>query len=197
MEPKFITSAAGADGFPADSGAEVAVVGRSNSGKSSAINRILGVRKLARVSKTPGRTQLINFFELAPERRIVDLPGYGFAQVPPAVKRNWESLIGAYFESRRSLRGIVVTIDVRRGFRDLDIAMFDWAASLGIPVLALLSKADKLSRGAGSRQRELLRRETPAHVELLLFSAHDGSGVEIARARIGDWLGIGALAAGR
>ncbi len=183
-----MTSAARADGFPPDSGAEVAVVGRSNSGKSSAINRITGAKKLARVSKTPGRTQLINFFSLGPSQRLVDLPGYGFARVPESVRLGWESLITAYFESRESLNGLLVTVDIRRGFKDLDHVMFDWAGQLGIPVLALLSKADKLSRGAGIRQRDLLAREAPGHVELLLFSAIAGTGADAARERLSEWL---------
>lgn len=190
MQPKFITSAASPERFPADTGAEIAVVGRSNSGKSSAINRIVGARKLARVSKTPGRTQLINFFELAPDRRLVDLPGYGFARVPDAMRERWRALIGAYFERRQSLRGLIVTIDVRRGFRDLDLAMFEWAAELGIPVLGLLSKSDKLSRGAGIRERDRLAREAPDHVELVLFSALTGTGAPEARQRLRDWLEI-------
>lgn len=190
MQPEFIKSAARPDGFPPDTGAEVAVVGRSNSGKSSAINRIVGAKKLARVSKTPGRTQLINFFALAPDRRLVDLPGYGFARVPDAVRERWRELIGAYFEGRSSLRGLIVTIDVRRGFRDLDLAMFEWAAELGIPVLGLLSKADKLSRGAGIRERDRLARQAPEHVELVLFSALTGTGAAEARQRLHQWLGI-------
>ncbi len=187
MDAKFLTSATAGRGFPADHGREVAVVGRSNSGKSSAINRIVGARKLARVSKTPGRTQMINFFEIAPERRLVDLPGYGFARVPDAVRARWRGLMAAYFE-RASLVGLVVTIDIRRGVRDLDTDMFDWAGQLRIPVLGLLSKADKLSRGAGIRQRDQLRRAAPAHVDLQLFSALTGVGVGEARTRIGEWL---------
>jgi GTP-binding protein len=190
MTPKFLTSAAQPAGFPPESGTEVAVVGRSNSGKSSAINRIVGVRKLARVSKTPGRTQLINFFELADDKRLVDLPGYGFAKVPEAIRRQWESLIGSYFEDRRSLVGLIVTVDIRRGFRDLDFAMFGWAEAIGVPVLALLTKADKLSRGAGLRERDRLRLEAPGHVEPLVFSATSGAGADEARARLATWLGL-------
>ena len=188
MDPKFLTSAAQPGGFPDDSGVEVAVVGRSNSGKSSAINRLVGARKLARVSRTPGRTQLINFFELGPDRRLVDLPGYGFARVPDGVRRQWESLIRAYFEQRQTLAGLIVTVDVRRGFRDLDLAMFDWAEGLQVPVLALLSKSDKLSRGAGIRERDRLNRLAPGHVEVLLFSATVGTGADTGRQRLSEWL---------
>jgi GTP-binding protein len=192
MNPQFIKSAVRPADYPADAGVEIAVVGRSNSGKSSALNRLAGVKKLARVSKTPGRTQLINFFELKPQQRLVDLPGYGFARVPQATRIEWRSMVGAYFEQRASLRGLIVTIDVRRGFKDPDLQVFDWAGELGIPVLGLLSKADKLSRASGMRQRQLLQREAPAHVALVLFSALSGVGLDEARATLLQWLEVGA-----
>jgi GTP-binding protein len=190
MNAQFLKSAARPADFPPDRGAEVAVVGRSNSGKSSAINRIVGIRKLARVSKTPGRTQLINFFEIAPERRLVDLPGYGFARVPDSTRAKWQSLIEAYFEERRSLRGLIVTVDIRRGFMEPDRRMIDWAASLGVEVLALLSKADKLSRGAGLSQQRAMAAEAREGVEVALFSATSGLGVDTARRKLQAWLGL-------
>lgn len=190
MTPVFLTSAADAGGFAVDAGAEVAVAGRSNSGKSSAINAIVGMRKLARVSKTPGRTRLINFFELASERRLVDLPGYGFARVPDAVRERWETLITAYFAGRRSLVGLVVTVDIRRGIGDLDRRMIDWAAELDLPVLVLLTKADKLSRGRALNVARALAREVPTGASLQVFSSTSGTGVAEARAVLGEWLGI-------
>lgn len=189
FDPVFIKSAARPRDFPPDTGVEVAVVGRSNSGKSSAINAMTGRRKLARVSKTPGRTQQINFFSLAPEQRLVDLPGYGFARVPRPLQERWRTLIEAYFAERRSLAGLVVTIDARRGLKDLDRRMVAWAGELGIPVLLLLTKADKLSRKASIEQREQVRREAP-QADIELFSAVKLTGVPEARRRLEVWLGM-------
>jgi len=189
MPARFLTSAADFKGFPADSGAELAVVGRSNSGKSSAINRIVGQAKLARVSKTPGRTQLINFFELGQDLRLVDLPGYGFARVPEAQRLEWRRLTGEYFGNRRSLKGLLLTVDIRRGLLDLDQAMLDWAAGLGLPVMILLTKADKLSRGAGAMALKALRQDLMDGVTAELFSALDDTGVEAARTQVGAWIG--------
>lgn len=186
----FIKSASEPKGFPPDDAAEVAFVGRSNSGKSSALNAVTGVRKLARVSKTPGRTQLVNFFEVAAGRRVVDLPGYGFARVAPEIQRRWRGLLEAYFGSRRGLRGIVLTADVRRGLKELDETMIEWAAALGLPVLLLLTKADKLSRGAVARQAaEVEKAASRRHpdVAVIAFSALKGQGVEEARAALEAW----------
>ena len=191
MNPRFLKSASRPADFPADEGCEVAVVGRSNSGKSTAINRIVGQAKLARVSKTPGRTQLINFFELAPGCRLVDLPGYGFARVPVAMRDHWRSLIEAYFAGRRSLVGLIVTVDIRRGLKDLDWNMIEWARELDLPLLLLLTKADKLSRGAGQQQRLAISREVGDGVGLELFSSIQGTGVEPGRRQLMSWLGIG------
>jgi GTP-binding protein len=187
VTPTFLKSAAAARDFPPDTGREVAVVGRSNSGKSSAINAILDAR-LARVSKTPGRTQLINFFSLGVGRRLVDLPGYGYARVGPDVRRRWQQLLTDYFETRRSLAGLMLTIDVRRGLVDLDRTMLAWLADLGIPAVLLVTKADKLSRGAAQAALANIGRTSPAHVSARLFSAIDRRGVEIARAQLTAWL---------
>lgn len=191
-------SAADRGGFPPDRGREVAVAGRSNSGKSSAINCLLGSTKLARVSKTPGRTQLINFFELEPERRLVDLPGYGYAAVPDRVRNEWRTLVDAYFGHRSSLAGLVLTVDVRRGLRDLDGLMLSWAGELGVASLVLLTKADKFGRGKGVAAEREVARELPPDVRTVLFSAVSGQGVAEARAPLEAWLGLEApLAAGR
>lgn len=183
----FIKSASTPDGFPRDDAAEVAFVGRSNSGKSSAINALTGVRRLARVSKTPGRTQLINFFELAPGRRIVDLPGYGFAKVAPAVRARWRHLLESYFQGRRSLRGVVITVDSRRGLKELDETMLEWAAALGLPVLLLLTKADKLSRNETARRRREVARAA-GDAAIVVFSAVTAQGVDEARLQLESWL---------
>jgi GTP-binding protein len=185
--PIFLKSAASPKDFPSDTGREVAFVGRSNSGKSTAINLIAGVRKLARVSKTPGRTQLINFFELAPEKRLVDLPGYGFARVAPDMKDRWRGLLEAYVASRRSLVGLMVTVDIRRGLTELDEQLLAWLRRHELPVAMLLTKADKLSRGAGlARQRAVAERVDGANVTR--FSALSRDGVDDARAWLGEWL---------
>lgn len=189
MQATFIKSAAGAGGFPEDRGAEVAFVGRSNSGKSSAINRIVAHGKLARVSKTPGRTQLINFFDLGYERRLVDLPGYGFAKVPDRVKREWQGLIDAYFEARASLVGLFMTVDIRRGLTGSDQALIDWAAGLQCPVAILLTKSDKLSRGAGTGKALDIQRSVGEGTEVIRFSAVDATGVGPARELLLAWLG--------
>lgn len=188
---KFLTSASDPSGFLRPDEPEVAFVGRSNSGKSSAINAITGTRKLARVSKTPGRTQLINFFEAGPGRRIVDLPGYGFARVTPEVRKRWRSLLEGYLQGRPNLRGLVVTLDIRRGVTDLDRTMLDWAASLGLPTLLLLTKADKVSRNEAAKQRRRVAAEVPAAAGTVVFSALTGQGVDEARARLDQWF-VGA-----
>jgi GTP-binding protein len=189
MPAEFIKSATRRREFPPDSGREVAFAGRSNSGKSSAINAILGTRKLARTSKTPGRTQLINFFAVGPERRVVDLPGYGFARVPPDVQRSWQRMLEEYFQSRRSLAGVLITADIRRGLTELDRDMLGWALPLGVPVGLLLTKADKLSRGAAIAQRRAIAAETGDEVaSLTLFSALKGQGVPEAQDLLKAWL---------
>jgi GTP-binding protein len=191
MQARFIKSAARADGFPEDSGTEVAFVGRSNSGKSSAINRIVGHGKLARVSKTPGRTQLINFFDLEQERRLVDLPGYGFAKVPDSVRHDWQRLIDSYFESRRSLAGLFMTVDIRRGLLDQDLSLITWASALKLPLAILATKSDKLSRGAGTAKCLEIRRAVTAETDVIRFSAVDGTGVGPAKERLLAWLDAG------
>src|SRR5690554_1529930 len=192
MAAKFLTSASSPGGFPRDEVPEVAFVGRSNSGKSSAINAITGVRKLARVSKTPGRTQLINFFEAGPGRRIVDLPGYGFAKVAPEVRQRWRTLLDGYLRGRPNLRGLVVTIDIRRGVTELDRTMLDWAEALGLSTLLLLTKADKVSRNEAAKQRRQVEREVPWAAGAIIFSAQTGQGVDEARAQLERWFAEGA-----
>ncbi|MGL5742462.1 MAG: ribosome biogenesis GTP-binding protein YihA/YsxC [Legionella sp.] len=142
----FLKSAARVSQLPEDSGYEVAFAGRSNAGKSSALNCLTGIKNLARTSKTPGRTQLINLFTLDEERRLVDLPGYGYAKVALKVKMDWQENLAHYLEVRRSLKGLILLMDIRHPLKDLDIMMVDWALNRELPVHILLTKADKLSR---------------------------------------------------
>jgi GTP-binding protein len=186
--PVFIRSAAHPRDFPPDRGAEVALVGRSNSGKSTALNCLVGARKLARVSKTPGRTQLVNFFELGNDRRIVDLPGYGFARVPRAAQARWMSLIETYLATRESLVGLLLTVDVRRGLMELDLGMLGQARGLDIPISLLVTKADKLSRQAALAAQQAI--EAAAGAPAILFSALTKQGVDEARARLEAWLAV-------
>ena len=187
---KFLTSAAEAHQLAPDTGREVAFAGRSNSGKSTAINVITQRSGLARVSRTPGRTQLINFFELAPDRRLVDLPGYGFAKVPQKVRARWLQLMEHYFNVRESLVGLMLIVDSRRGLGAQDAAMLECVLARDRHAHVLLTKTDKLNR------RDSLRvlRDTKAAcsdtaVTAQLFSAHAGQGLEEARSVMERWLG--------
>ena len=186
--PIFLKSAAAPADFTDDVGREVAFVGRSNSGKSTALNLITGQRKLARVSKTPGRTQLINFFEVGPERRLVDLPGYGFARVAPGTRERWRRLIEAYITERQSLVGVMVTIDIRRGITELDDELLRWLRALELPVALLLTKADKLSRGAGLTSQHEVSRGLGVDAKVTRFSSLSQDGVPEARTWLADWL---------
>jgi len=187
---KFLRSAAEAHQLAPDTGREVAFAGRSNSGKSTAINVITQRSGLARVSRTPGRTQLINFFELAPDRRLVDLPGYGFAKVPEKVRARWLQLMEHYFNVRESLVGLMLIVDSRRGLGAQDAAMLEWVLARDRHAHVLLTKTDKLNR------RDSLRvlRDTKAAcsdtaVTAQLFSARAGQGLEEARSVMERWLG--------
>ena len=183
-QAKFLKSAQRPGDFPAETGVEVAIAGRSNSGKSSAINALTQRKALARTSKTPGATRLINFFELAPGQRLVDLPGYGFAAVARDVQRKWRALLEAYFGSRRVLAGAIVVMDVRHPLTDHDGQMLELARSRGLPVHVLLTKADKLSRGAGQAALAAVRRELSGSATVQLFSAVTGEGAAEARAAL-------------
>jgi GTP-binding protein len=178
----FLKSAASPADFPADTGREVAFVGRSNSGKSTAVNLIAGARKLARVSKTPGRTQLINFFAFGEGRRLVDLPGYGFARVTAGMQDQWQKLIEVYLRDRASLVGLVLTVDIRRGLGQLDDQLLRWLeARRDLPVAVLLTKADKLGRGAASAVEREVAAALGSQRLVLRLSALTGEGVAAAR----------------
>jgi GTP-binding protein len=186
----FVTSAATLGDCPADSLAEVAFAGRSNAGKSSAINTITGQTRLARISKTPGRTQLLNYFQVEPGRYLVDLPGYGFAKVPLAVKNKWQQELENYLRRRESLTGIVILSDIRHPLKEFDQMMVDWAVQSGLPVLLLLTKADKLKRGAAQNTLLRVRREVKElpEVRVQLFSALKNMGVDEVRPILSEWL---------
>lgn len=173
--------------FPADIGVEIAFAGRSNAGKSSAINALTGRRDLARVSKTPGRTRLVNFFELAPNTRLVDLPGYGYAEVSNAERAAWQPLLAA-LRVRSSLRGMFLMVDARRGVQAEDRELIAWADPTFRPVHILLTKSDKLTRNEG---REALAHERGllgSEIGVQLFSAQDGTGLDSARRRLREML---------
>jgi GTP-binding protein len=184
---QFMISAAAAAQFPADSGAEVAIAGRSNAGKSSAINAITARHALARTSKMPGRTRLLNFFQLADGKRLVDLPGYGFAEGPPPERDAWAQLIDALAE-RESLSGLLLVVDARRGLLPADLQLLGWAEGMQHPVHVLLSKADQLKR---NEARTLLAQSATTLAgrgTVQLFSARAGVGVDEARRIIDAWL---------
>jgi len=185
---RFLTSANRSEQFVADEGAEVAVAGRSNSGKSTAINAITQRKGLAKTSKRPGATRLINFFELEPGRRLVDLPGYGYAAVAGEMRRHWGQLIDAYFGSRDSLRGVIVVMDIRHPLMEHDQAMLGLARSRSVPVHVLLTKADKLGRGATSLALGGVRRALGSGATVQAFSAMSGAGLPEARGVLGRWL---------
>lgn len=184
---RFLLSVASADQFPPDQGREVAFAGRSNAGKSSAINAITARNALARISKTPGRTKLLNFFELEPGARIIDLPGYGYAEASPAERRQWTALIDS-LPGRESLTGLFLIVDIRRGIGDQDEQLMQWAAAAGWRVHVLLAKSDKLNQ----RERAAALKEAEKHcgpgATAQVFSAHDGTGVQSAQKRLLEML---------
>lgn len=196
---RFSKSAQSLAQCPPDTGHEVAFAGRSNAGKSSALNYLCDQKSLARTSKTPGRTQLLNFFTLADdlERRLVDLPGYGYARVGRDTRNAWQREIDSYLAARQSLAGLVLLMDVRHPLKDFDQMIIDWAGQAGMPLHILLTKADKLTFGAAKgillKTGNALARH-PAPLTIQLFSSVSGLGDEQAWDRIGDWLQIPIMA---
>ena len=186
----FITSAANLAACPPESLAEVAFAGRSNAGKSSAINAITNQTRLARISKTPGRTQLINFFGLAEGRFLVDLPGYGFAKVPLSVKNKWQEELEKYLRRRQVLCGLILLSDIRHPLKDFDRMMIDWAVQSGLPLHLLLTKSDKLKRGAAQNTLLAVQKELKPfdNVTVQLFSSLKNDGVIEVRAKLDEWL---------
>ena len=184
----FIKSANALSQFPPDVGIEVAVAGRSNAGKSSAINIIVNRRQFARTSKTPGRTQLVNFFSLRDEQRLVDLPGYGFAKVPGALRQHWGELLSGYFEVRQSLSGLLLIADMRRRLTDYDRAMLQFAEEVSLPVHILLTKADKLKKGPAATAVLEVRKELADRATVQAFSATKRLGEDEARQKLEEFL---------
>ena len=189
-EARFLTSVAATAQFPADVGAEVAFAGRSNAGKSSAINAITQRRGLARTSKTPGRTRLLNYFELAPARRLVDLPGYGYASVAAAERDVWLPLLEG-LRARASLKGLFVIVDSRRGLTEGDEGIFEWAQG-DHRLHVLLSKADKLNRGESAAVLRATSMRLAGRGTVQLFSALRGIGLHEAQETLASWLGLGS-----
>ena len=188
-QSEFLLSAHDISHFPADSGREVAFVGRSNVGKSSVINTITDQTGLARTSKTPGRTQQINFFTVEEDVRLVDLPGYGFAKVPASVRKQWDIVINDYFNYRNSLAGLILIIDVRRELSAEDNNMLEWCQARNIKIHLLLNKADKLPFGQQKQALSRFERELAGRqASLQLFSATTKAGLEQALETLNLWL---------
>jgi GTP-binding protein len=189
-QANFLLSAGKAKQFPKD-GREVAFAGRSNAGKSSAINTLCDNKGLARTSKTPGRTRLVNFFALDEERRLVDLPGYGFAKVPVAVKLEWEKLMTQYLSDQQVLSGLVIIMDIRHPLNDYDWQMLQWCNHFGLPAHILLTKADKIKRGAQQNSKlQTIKKLKEASIDASVqtFSALKKTGLNELVAKLDEWL---------
>ncbi|MGQ5287923.1 ribosome biogenesis GTP-binding protein YihA/YsxC [Pectobacterium actinidiae] len=187
---RFIISAPDIRHLATDSGIEVAFAGRSNAGKSSALNTLTNQKNLARTSKTPGRTQLINLFQVADGVRLVDLPGYGYAEVPEQMKIKWQRALGEYLQKRNSLKGLVVLMDIRHPLKDLDQQMIQWAIDVELPVLVLLTKADKLASGARKTQLNRVREAVlpfMGDIQVEAFSSLKKLGVDKLQQKLDNW----------
>jgi GTP-binding protein len=186
----FVKSANLLSQLPPESHAEIAIAGRSNAGKSSALNSITNKRSLARTSKTPGRTQLLNYFQIADHNFLVDLPGYGYAKVPAEIQAHWEKTLSEYIETRQELCGIVLIMDIRHPLKPFDQQMISWVTSVNLPIHILLTKADKLKRGAAINTLLQVQKTLASYGELVtvqLFSALTPQGVDEARAKLDSW----------
>lgn len=186
----FLLSVAELPQLPPDEGIEVAIVGRSNAGKSSVLNQLTQNKGLARVSKTPGRTQLINLFGLDENRRLADLPGYGYAKVPPSMKKKWQALLDNYLRSRECLRGLILVMDIRHPLKEFDHLMLSFSSQCDLPVHILLNKCDKLTQSAASKTlREVKEKLKPYanKISVQTFSAMKGKGVKELREQMDDW----------
>jgi len=193
----YVVSAHQLRQLPADTGLEVAFAGRSNAGKSSAINTLTCQKALARTSKTPGRTQQIVIFSIDAERRIADLPGYGYAKVPEKLKAHWRELMALYFERRRSLRGVVLVMDIRHPMRPFDTQMLEWCDAARLPCHILLTKSDKLKRGPAKSTLLGVKKRLPQCASLQLFSMREGQGRDELIAILNQWYELDGTCAGR
>ncbi|PPT73557.1 MULTISPECIES: ribosome biogenesis GTP-binding protein YihA/YsxC [Xanthomonas] len=193
-QARYHLSAHNARQLPDDGGYEVAFAGRSNAGKSSALNALTRQNALARVSKTPGRTQQLVFFQIQPERYLVDLPGYGYAKVPQDLQAHWQAFIDRYFRTREALRGLVVVMDIRHPLKDYDLQMLGYAAERGLPAHGLLTKADKLGRGQQMQTLQKVKKEVTSRfgdsVTVQTYSGESRQGVDELRGIVGGWLGL-------
>ncbi len=190
QDAKFLLSVAKLTQLPHDQGIEVAIVGRSNAGKSSVLNQLTQNKSLARVSKTPGRTQMINLFGLDDSRRLADLPGYGYAKVPPSMKQNWQKLLDEYLRTRLCLKGLILVMDIRHPLKEFDRQLLLWCAACDLPVHVLLNKCDKLSSGATKKtyfavQKELKDFKNP--ISLQAFSALRSVGIKELLDKMNEW----------
>ncbi|OGO96555.1 MAG: YihA family ribosome biogenesis GTP-binding protein [Coxiella sp. RIFCSPHIGHO2_12_FULL_44_14] len=192
QQAQYLLSAAEEGQLPPDKGCEVAFIGRSNAGKSTALNVITGIKGLARTSKTPGRTQMINFFSLDEKCycRLVDLPGYGYAKVPRMVKERWGQLVDDYLRDRRSLKGLVVVMDIRHPLKEMDREVIDWTVKCKVPTHILLTKADKLTSSVARKTFKEVQ-EALTHyrerVSIQLFSSMDRTGLDEIKAVLDEW----------
>ncbi|MBA53905.1 MAG: YihA family ribosome biogenesis GTP-binding protein [Pseudomonadales bacterium] len=192
-QTRFEISAATLSQCPPESGIEIAFAGRSNSGKSSALNTLVDHSGLARTSKTPGRTQLINFFSLNEQWKLVDLPGYGYAKVPEKMKQEWQANMGEYLEKRECLAGLFLVMDVRHPLKEFDVMMLEWSQHYDMPVHILLSKSDKLKKGPANNALFAVKKAVQDYgdnISVQLFSSHNKSGVEQARSVLANWFGF-------
>lgn len=189
-QAEFMLSVANLDQLPVDLGFEVAIVGRSNAGKSSVLNQLTQNKSLARVSKTPGRTQHINLFDLGSDRRLADLPGYGYAKVPPSVKKQWEQLLDNYLRTRECLQGLVVVMDIRHPFKEFDHQLLTWSSQCDLPVHILLNKADKLTTNHANQTLKSVPASIANYhnkITYQAFSALKGIGIKELRECLDQW----------
>ena len=189
----FVMSAANIRQLPADAGVEVAFAGRSNAGKSTALNTLANQKNLAKTSKTPGRTQLINLFEVSENCKIIDLPGYGYAAVPEKVKLQWQKSLGEYLQQRQCLGGVVILMDIRHPLKDLDQQMIEWAVSADLPILLLLTKADKVSQSERSKQVRMVREAIlpfQGDIQVEVFSSQSRLGVDKLAQKLDEWFSV-------
>ncbi len=187
---QYLTSAVELKQLPSDKGAEIAFIGRSNAGKSSALNTITGIKNLARTSNTPGRTQMINLFTLTDDFRLVDLPGYGYAKVPRIVRERWAENVDKYLQTRECLRGLILVMDIRHPLKDLDKQLIEWTVGCSVPIHILLTKADKLKPSQARRVHKEVREALSFYgdsVSLQVFSSLQRTGVEEAAEKLNEW----------